>query len=62
MNRLLRVKSVLELTGMTESTIYREISRGEFPRPVKLTKRTAAWVESEVAEWITKRIAAMDEG
>jgi prophage regulatory protein len=58
--RLLRIKDVLSGTGLSESTLYREISAGRFPRPVKLTARTSAWLSSEVDDWISSRIAARD--
>ncbi|WP_425289147.1 helix-turn-helix transcriptional regulator [Shewanella xiamenensis] len=32
----------------------------DFPKAVKLSSRSVAWVESEVQEWILERIAQRD--
>ena len=45
-----------ELTGMSRSTLYVMIKSGEFPRPVKLGKRRAAWTKEIVLDWIEKKI------
>ena len=57
---LLRLREVCRRTGLSRSVIYRRISVGDFPAPVKLGERASAWVESEIAEWCTARIAARD--
>ncbi len=56
--RHLRCCTVQEVTGLSRSTIYALISKGDFPRPVKLTPKTVAWPESKVAEWLEERSAA----
>lgn len=56
MLRLIRLPDVLTLTGLSRSTLYDLVSRGDFPTSVKLTKRTVAWIESEVTQWIESRI------
>ncbi|HCM9633673.1 TPA: AlpA family transcriptional regulator [Enterobacter hormaechei subsp. steigerwaltii] len=50
--RLIRLPEVLERTGYGKSWIYRLISEGRFPAPVKIGVRAVAFVESEVDEWI----------
>ena len=51
-DRILRIKSVLERTGLSRSTLYRKIDRGEFPRQVKISERCAGWRESAVRDWM----------
>ena len=51
-DRLLRLREVLRLTGLSRSTLYRKLKANEFPKPVKLGKRAVAWRESEVIDWI----------
>lgn len=51
-DRILRIKTVLERTGLTRSTLYRKMERGEFPRQLKLSKRCAGWRESAVNSWM----------
>jgi len=61
MNRLLKLKTVIERTGVSRSHIYALAQKGKFPKPVKLTERSSAWVESEVNEWVDSRIAERDQ-
>ena len=52
--RLLRLRKAMELTGLTRSPLYRLIEDGDFPRPIKLTRRAVVWRYSEVQAWIDK--------
>lgn len=52
---LLRLPSVIHLTGLGRSTIYRMITRKEFPRPVRLGLRSVAWRQSDLSDWIEER-------
>ncbi|MBP9033769.1 MAG: AlpA family phage regulatory protein [Pseudomonadales bacterium] len=58
---LIRISQVHRLTGLSNSAIYRGVQSGTFPRPLKLTERSSAWVETEVLEWIAARIAERDK-
>ena len=51
-DRILRLKSVLDRTGLTRSTLYRKMERGSFPRQLKLSARCAGWRESAVTQWM----------
>ena len=51
-DRILRIKTVLERTGLSRSTLYRKIDRGHFPRQVKISERCAGWRESAGREWM----------
>tara|TARA_R110002096_G_scaffold428014_4_gene639197 strand:+ start:211 stop:393 length:183 start_codon:yes stop_codon:yes gene_type:complete len=54
--KILRLKEVKEMTGLSRSTIYAEIAKGNFPRQVKLTgARSVGWYESAIAQWIESR-------
>lgn len=53
---LLRRRQVEARTGLSRSTLYFYISRGDFPPPVRLGERAVAWVEGEVSDWIAERI------
>jgi prophage regulatory protein len=56
--RLLRAKAVSQKTGLSTSSLYELVSKGTFPKPIKLTDsgRRVAWIESEVDEFIEQRI------
>lgn len=47
-----RLPQVKLRTGLSRSEIYRRITCGEFPRPVKLGKHIRAWDSSEIDRWI----------
>ena len=57
-NNLLRLSDVMRGTGYGRAWIYRLISLGRFPKPVKIGSRSVAFIESEVDEWINQRIDA----
>jgi prophage regulatory protein len=60
MNKLLKIPEVRAKTGLSRSHLYALAQNGEFPKPVKLSERSSAWVESEVDSWIEERIAQRD--
>jgi prophage regulatory protein len=51
-DRILRINAVLEMTGLSRSTLYRKIERGEFPKQIKLSERCAGWRQSAVNAWM----------
>ena len=53
---ILRLPAVKARTGLSRSTIYLHVSDGSFPHPVSLGARAVGWVESEVEEWISRKI------
>mgnify|MGYP000114158309 FL=1 len=53
--KLLRRPAVEDLTGLSRSTLYDWMKRGEFPQPVKLGSRIVAWRESDVTAWLEAR-------
>lgn len=62
MKKLIRKKDVLAATGFKNSTLYKYIAEGRFPKPVSLGgARSVAWVEAEVVAWIEERIQARDQ-
>jgi prophage regulatory protein len=52
---LLRVDTVCTITGLSVPTVYRLMSQGGFPRPLKITGHARAWKLSEVMAWIDSR-------
>jgi len=60
--RLLKLPSVTRRTGRSRSAIYRGMADGTFPRPVRSSERSVAWIESEIEAWIARCIAASRGG
>ncbi|NOR30801.1 MAG: AlpA family phage regulatory protein [Sulfitobacter sp.] len=54
-DRILRCQDVLEITGLSRSTIYRMMERSEFPKPTRIGMRAIGWRESIVGSWISTR-------
>jgi prophage regulatory protein len=48
-------KRVIELTGISRSTIDRLEEAGKFPKRVALTTRRVAWRATEIIEWAEER-------
>ncbi|HEY6768247.1 MAG TPA: AlpA family transcriptional regulator [Candidatus Sulfotelmatobacter sp.] len=53
---ILRLPVVKARTGLSRSTIYLRVTDGSFPRPVSLGARAVGWVESDVEDWISRKI------
>lgn len=63
--RIIRLKDVIDSTGLARSTIYKYIADSTFPKPVSLGERCVGWVEerstigswpeSRRATWLTKQ-------
>ena len=58
--RIIRLKEVIDSTGLARSTIYKYIGEGTFPKPVSLGDRCIGFVENEVQDWILARIEERD--
>lgn len=55
---ILRLPAVKASTGLSRSTIYLRVAQGTFPEPVSLGGRAVGWLESEIQEWLQRRIEA----
>lgn len=53
--RLLRLRQVINLIGISRSSIYQLERDGRFPKRVAIGPRSVAWRESEILEWIASR-------
>lgn len=61
MEQLLRKPEVQKMVAnMSNSTLYYLMNTGDFPKPVRLSKRSVAWKRSEIEAWIMSRERAMD--
>lgn len=46
--RFMRVQSVAEKAAIGVSTLWRDVKRGTFVPPVRISSRNVAWVEAEI--------------
>ena len=64
-DRILRINTVLDRTGLSRATLYRKIADGNFPAQERLSARCVGWRESEVRRWVYNPygyVAANDNG
>ncbi len=60
--KLYRLKQLLEVVCLCKSTVYRLISLGLFPAPVKIGLRASAWRVEDVDAWLVSRETRSGEG
>lgn len=53
---ILRRPQVQQRTGLSRSTLYQYMKDGDFPKPVQLGFRAVGWLESDISDWIAKRV------
>lgn len=53
---LLKIKTVVAVTGLSETTIRRKIQDDGFPEPVKYGTRCTRWRAIDITEWLKRAI------
>lgn len=51
-DKFLRLPQVIEMTGLSRSTIYLRMKEGTFPKSYKVGKYSVGWLESDINEWV----------
>ena len=59
--KIYRLPDVMNMTGLSRSSIYLRISTNEFPKPVKLGRRAVGWPEESIIAWQAKMMEAQNE-
>ena len=59
--RLIKLDTVIEITTLSVPTIYRLMKKGQFPKQIKVSERSARWSESEVLEYINEKLQLREE-
>lgn len=54
--RMLRLRQVIDVTGLGKTKIYELQAEGNFPMRVKITSHSVAWIEEEVQAWLAARV------
>jgi prophage regulatory protein len=55
--KVLRLRGVLDRTGLSRTTIWRLEEAGTFPRRRKLSAGAVGWMEEEIDRWLHERVA-----
>ena len=59
-DRIIRLRTVLDRTGLSRSTVYRKIAEGTFPSQVKISVHGAGWRESAINRWIADPVGYLE--
>ena len=49
---VLRLNDVVQITGLSRSTIYRAMKAENFPQAIHLTPGRIIWLEDDIIEWL----------
>jgi prophage regulatory protein len=55
-NTILRLPQVKIRVGLSRSSIYAAVSKGSFPKPIRLGTRSVGWLEVEIEAWVSQRV------
>lgn len=53
--RVLRIRNVVQITGLPRSTIYRLMSQSMFPKNIKLSTVAVGWDMADIELWLSER-------
>lgn len=51
-----RLKRVINVTGLSRTSIYNYMKEGSFPRPHKIGARSIGWNSHEVMSWVNAKL------
>ena len=57
-DRIIRPAEACRILGIGRSTLYRQVSAGRLPPPIKITPGASGWPESVIRDYIAERAAA----
>lgn len=57
--QFIRPRQVLEMIGVSRTTLWRMVRAGTFPRPVRITERNCGFVLETVEAWMKARAAGL---
>ena len=61
-DRFMRMREVIDTTGLSRSTIWRLETAGKFPTRQRIADRAVAWRESTIQAWMrARRLAGAED-
>ena len=60
--KVIKLPEVRELTTFSNSTIYRLMKEGVFPKQIKLSERSSVWILDEIDNWFQEKRNLREEG
>ena len=59
--QLVKLPVVREMTTFSSATIYRLISKGEFPKQIKVSERSSGWLLDEIYAWLDEKRSSRED-
>src|SRR4051812_38983741 len=59
--KFIRCNAVLQMTGLSRSTVWRMERQGQFPRRHRIAKTAVGWLEEDICAWMTARIQRTEQ-
>ena len=53
--KILKLKEIVQLTGLSRVTVWRLEQRQEFPEKIALSPNRVGWLEQDIMDWINSR-------
>lgn len=54
-NMIYRLPTVIDMTGLSKSSIYHYMSQNAFPSQVRIGVRAVGWLDSDIQKWISNQ-------
>ena len=56
--KLLRLPAVMEMTGISESSVYRLVREKKFPQPVRIAvPKMTVWASDVIEQWVQDQLS-----
>jgi len=55
--RILKRPEVTIKTGLQQSTIYKLMASGDFPKQIKLTSKSVGWSSKDIDSWVESKVS-----
>jgi prophage regulatory protein len=62
LDRFMPKAEVMHLTGLSETTLWREVKAERFPAPIQLSPNRVGWLETSLRAWMQERISSSGKG
>ena len=59
--KVLKIKQVAAEINVSVPQVYKLVSLGRFPKPIKLGERGSGWLITEIDAWLQSRVDLRDK-
>ncbi|MBD9399101.1 helix-turn-helix transcriptional regulator [Pseudomonas sp. PDM11] len=62
MRRIMRLKEVMHVCGISRSTVYSWVGQGQFPQHRRIGGRSVGWDSEEIERWVNRQLNGKEVG